>query len=237
MIHVAIVEDEAAERERLKEYLERFSQEMGEPVRIRTFRDGVGLVSPYQNIYDIVLLDVQMEILDGIRTAEKIREKDEDVILIFITNMVQYALKGYSVNALNFVLKPVSYFAFCEEMKAAFKKVKGRQECFVLIKIEDGVIRLRVGDLYYAEMENRKVLLHTKSGDVRMSGTLLKLEELLQDRRFFRCHSGYLVNLQHLEKIGADTVVMAPGRKQVPLSRRKKRDLELALMNYLGAQM
>lgn len=237
MVHIAIVEDEAAEREKLKDYVERFAKEYPEPIRVSTFSDGIGIVSPYQEGYDIILLDIQMAVMDGIRTAERIREKDEDVILIFITNMVQYALKGYSVNALNFVLKPVSYFAFCEALNQALKKIRNRQDRFAVIKVEDGVIRLRLGDLIYAEMENRKVLLHTVNGDYTTGGTLLKLENLLADPRFFRCHSGYLVNLQKIEKIQADTVVLAPQGVEVPLSRHKKKDLEINLMNYLGEQM
>lgn len=233
-LQIAIVEDDEAERERLKHYTETFFGERKEPVKIRTFGDGIGLVSPYQTGYDIILLDIQMPVLDGIATARKIREKDEEVILIFITNMVQYALKGYSVGAMNFVLKPVTYFAFCEEMKQALGRLKKRQASYVIVKVEDGVIRLNRNDLYYAEMQKRKVLLHTRNGVHSMSGTLLKLEGLLADERFFRCHSGCLVNLQHITQVRPDTVVLCGGEAEVPLSRHRKKELEMLLMNQIG---
>lgn len=236
-IQVAIVEDDEAERERLESYAKRFFEERSEPARIRTFADGIGLVSPYQAEYDIVLLDIQMPILDGITAARKIREKDEEVILIFITNMVQYALKGYSVGAMNFVLKPVTYFAFCEEMKQALDRLEKRKDSYVVVKVEDGIIRLNRNDLYYAEMQKRKVLLHTKNGIYRMSGTLLKLEELLEDERFFRCHSGCLVNLTHIVQVRADTVVLRGGAGEVPLSRHRKKELEFLLMNRIGEEL
>ncbi|MCI8567197.1 MAG: response regulator transcription factor [Lachnospiraceae bacterium] len=237
MIHIAIVEDEAVERDRIKEYAQRFAQERQLPVQIRTFSDGVGIVSPYEAVYDVIFLDIQMKILDGLKTAEAIRAKDEEVILVFITNMVQYALKGYAVNASNFILKPVTYFAFVQEMRQILKKLAQKKSRSVPLKVEDGMIRLALHDLYYAEMTNRKVLLHTRGGAYTVTGTLLKLEELLDDDRFFRCHSGFLVNMQYLHKIQGTSVLLNPGNVEVPLSRHKKKELETRLIQYLQEQL
>lgn len=237
MIQIAIVEDEAAERDRIQEYVRRFAQETQESFQIHTFSDGVGIVSPYQACYDVIFLDIQMQILDGLKTAEAIREKDEEVILVFITNMVQYALKGYAVNASNFILKPVTYFAFAQEMRQILKRLEQKKRRSVPLKIEDGMLRLALNDLYYAEMVNRKVLLHTRSGAYAMTGTLLKLEEILDDRRFFRCHSGFLINMQHIHKIQAASVLLHPGGMEVSLSRHKKKELEARLIQYLQEQL
>jgi DNA-binding LytR/AlgR family response regulator len=237
MIQIAIVEDEAKEREKLREYTERFARETGEAVQIRMFSDGLGLVSPYEAVYDVILLDIQMPHMDGIAAAEKIRKKDEDVILIFITNMVQYALKGYSVNAMNFILKPVTYFAFCEEMKQVIRRLENRKDSFVVLKVDDGLIRLNRKDFYYAQMQNRKIVLYTSHDRYTMSGTLLKLEELLADDRCFRSHSGCLVNIRHIGRIRTDTILMDDGVTEVPLSRHKKKELELRLMHEMGERM
>ena len=237
MVRIAIVEDESAERDLFKEYLERFSKETQALFHISAFSDGVGITSPYQAAYDIIFLDIQMAIQDGLKTAELIRQKDKEVTLIFITNMAQYALKGYAVNASNFVLKPVSYFAFSEVLRDELKKLAQRESRSVPLKVEDGMLRLRLGDLYYAEMENRRTVLHTAVGEHIMSGTLLKLEELLNDGRFFRCHSGFLINMQHLHKIQAVSVILNPGGMEIPLSRHKKKELEASLIHYLQEQL
>lgn len=237
MIHIAIVEDEASERELLKSYINRFSEEQQIPIRITAFSDGIGITSPYQAVYDIILLDIQMKIMDGLKTAELIRTKDEDVVLIFITNMVQYALKGYSVNASNFILKPVSYFAFSEELQQVIHKLEQRRSRSIPLKVEDGIIRLNLNDLYYAEMENRKSVLHTRNDTYAVSIPLLKLEEQLQDPRFFRCHSGFLVNMQYIKKIQPGSVILTFGDLEIPLSRHKKKELELRLVDYLREQM
>ena len=178
-----------------------------------------------------------MAIQDGLKTVELIRRKDKEVTLIFITNMAQYALKGYAVNASNFVLKPISYFAFSEVLRDELKKLAQRESRSVPLKVEDGMLRLRLGDLYDAEMENRRTVLHTAVGEHIMSGTLLKLDELLNDGRFFRCHSGFLINMQHLHKIQAASLILNPGSMEIPLSRHKKKELEASLIHYLQEQL
>lgn len=236
MIHIAIVEDEASERSQLKSYIQRFSESEQLPIQITTFSDGVGITSPYRAVYDIILLDIQMNIQDGLKTAELIRTKDQDVILIFITNMVQYALKGYSVGAAGFVLKPVSYFAFSEELRQALSRLERKKGRSVPLKVEDGIIRLNLNDLYYAEMQNRKLCLHIKNETTYTTGTLLNLENLLSDSRFFRCHSGFLINMQYVHKIQSNTVFLDDG-SEIPLSRHKKKELEQNLIQYLQEQL
>ena len=119
MIRIAIVEDEAAVREQLTGYVQRYTRQYGTTFEVTEFSDGVEILDEYRPMYDIVLLDVEMKHLDGMETAQRIRELDKDVVLIFITNMAQYAIKGYAVGALDYVLKPVPYFAFSQQLQKA----------------------------------------------------------------------------------------------------------------------
>ena len=112
MIRIAIVEDEVEYQNQLMDYLSRFAEESGEVIDALTFSDGDEIVSSYSAQFDIILMDVQMSFMDGMAAAEAIREIDKEVVIIFITNMAQFAIKGYAVDALDYVLKPVSYFAF-----------------------------------------------------------------------------------------------------------------------------
>ena len=109
---IAVVEDNPQFNEKLKQYLEKFSKENQVEFNIFSFTDGDEITSDYEAKYDIIFLDVEMKRLDGMTAAQKIREFDSDVIIIFITNMAQYAIGGYSVGALSFLLKPLPYFAF-----------------------------------------------------------------------------------------------------------------------------
>lgn len=117
MIRVAIVEDEAKIREQLMGYVQRYTRQYGTAFEVKTFADGLEILEDYRPAYDLILLDIEMKHMDGMETARRIRELDPEVMLVFITNMAQYAIKGYAVGALDYVLKPVPYFAFRSSCK------------------------------------------------------------------------------------------------------------------------
>ena len=133
MIHIAVVEDDQNYADQIMSYLDRFAQENQLDIRTQCFRDGMEIAEGYTPVYDVILLDIEMPLLDGMSTAEHIRQKDPDVILIFITNLAQYAIRGYSVNALDYVLKPVGYAAFAMKLQKACRILAGRETRYVLL--------------------------------------------------------------------------------------------------------
>ena len=120
MFRIAIVEDDTSCAEQLEEYLRRYGREAGEELEVCRFSDGLELADGYRPIYDLILLDIEMPHLDGMTAARKIREADSEVLLLFITNMAKYAISGYEVEALGFMLKPVNYFALSLKLKKPF---------------------------------------------------------------------------------------------------------------------
>ena len=144
MIRIAIVEDDAQVREQLVDYVHRYERQFGRMFELTTFSDGDEIVSDYRPVYDIILLDVQMQRMDGMAAAEAIRQVDSDVILIFITNMAQFAIRGYAVDALDYVLKPVPYFAFTQQLQKAVKRLQKRQRTFLTVAVEGGLRRIAV---------------------------------------------------------------------------------------------
>lgn len=119
VISIGIVEDDPASSALLVNYLRQYEHEHehDEKFAVTQFADGAELVAGYRADMDILLLDVEMPGLDGFSAAQRIRQVDPDVLLIFITNMTQCAIHGYEVDALSYVLKPVLYFAFSQEIK------------------------------------------------------------------------------------------------------------------------
>ena len=105
MIRIAIVEDEHAYAMQLQEFLRQYEQDNGEVFEVSVFTDGDQIVHKYKSQFDIILMDVEMKFLDGMSAAEEIRKVDSEVVIIFITNMPQYAIRGYAVDALDYVLK------------------------------------------------------------------------------------------------------------------------------------
>ena len=124
MTRIAIVEDEAAVREQLAGYVQRYTRQYGTPFEVTEFADGMEILEDYRPQFDIIFLDVEMKHLDGMETARRIRERDGGVLIVFITNMAQYAIRGYAVGALDYVLKPVPYFAFSQQLQKALGQLE-----------------------------------------------------------------------------------------------------------------
>ena len=119
MIELAIVEDEKAYVEQLLQFVDQYQREYGESIRTTCFRDGDEIVNGYDGSYDIILMDIQMKFMDGMSAAEEIRKVDQKVIIMFITNRIDYAVRGYDVDALDYIVKPVSYFSFAKKLRRA----------------------------------------------------------------------------------------------------------------------
>ncbi len=221
MINIAIVEDDGKYMQQLCEFVKQYTEENKEIINIETFLDGDDIVYEYKAVYDIIFMDIQMKIMDGMKAAQNIRKMDENVILIFITNMAQYAIQGYSVNAMDFVLKPVSYFAFSEELAKAIRRLKERTRAYLMIKQEAGMLRLDVSQITYIESQGHKIFIHTEKGIYKMIETMKNMEQQLVKHRFSRCNNCYLVNLKYVENIQQNMVTVAGEKLQISRSRKK----------------
>lgn len=138
MLRIAVVEDDKTYAARLKEYLVRYGTERNQKISVALFPDGEDIVTDYSAEFDIILMDVEMTFMDGMTAAEKIREKDNEVVIIFITNMPQYAIQGYKVDALDYVLKPISYFAFSQRIDRALTRVKKKEVTYITVAQKGG---------------------------------------------------------------------------------------------------
>ena len=234
MIRIAMVEDEAAVREQLQGYIQRYTRQYGTEFAVTEFSDGVEILDAYRPVYDIVLLDVEMKHLDGMETARRIRELDRDVVLLFITNMAQYAIKGYAVGALDYVLKPVPYFAFSQQLQKAEEKLRRRARHYLAVPVEGGLRRLDTAQIYYMEREGHRVHFYTEEGEFAAPGALKTFEEKLADLPFARCNSGYLVNLAQVKSVQQGLAQVGPYELQV--SRPKRKSFLAALADYIGGE-
>lgn len=201
MIRIAVVEDEKMYVEQITEYLKRYEQEHKEDLLITVYRDGDGVTAEYKAQFDIIFMDIQMKFVDGMTAAEEIRKMDSEVIIIFITNMSQYAIRGYEVNALDYVLKPVTYFAFSQKLGKAIARLKKRNVKYITVPVKGGMRRLETSDIYYVESQGHTLIYHTKDGDILSSGTVKSAEEELGKYHFSRGNKCYLINLEHVEGV------------------------------------
>lgn len=232
MIRVAIVDDDPQYVSCLKEFLERYQRERGEKLKVTVFTDGDEIAIGYKAEYDIILMDVEMRFMDGMTAAEEIRKVDPQVVIIFITNMAQYAIKGYTVDALDYVLKPVTYFAFTQRIDRALSRMENRARKFIVLNLRGGAKKLDVSRLYYVEVRDHVLLYHTADGEFSVTGSMKEVEESLRGSAFFRCNKGYLVNLEHVEGFRGECAVV--GGETVQVSRARKKEFLDALNDYMN---
>lgn len=232
MIRIALVEDDRSYREELMQFLKRYEQESGEKFHITTFTDGDEIVDGYSCGFDIILMDIVMKYLNGMDAAERIREMDSEVVIIFITNTPQYAMKGYMVDALDYVLKPVSYFSFSQRIDRALARMKKRTKKYLSIAYKGGVKKLDVSQITYVEVRDHDLIFHTVEQEYLSKGTLTDVEQTLEQQPFFRCNKCYLVNLEYVEGVQNNDILVAGDLVQV--SRAKRKALLDALNDYIN---
>lgn len=231
---VAVVDDEATARAKLLEYLERYQRETQQVFDIRVFEDGAALIANYRPIYDIILMDMRMPAVDGMSAAEAIRAVDSHVVLIFVTNLAQYAVKGYRVGALSYLLKPVTYFSVAEELSRAIRTLRAREAESVLVGSGSELHRVVLGDIVYVESKKHRNIVHTLSDSFGYLGALRDLDEMLSGHGFFRINSYYLANLQHVLGVAGHDARMSNG-DVLKVARARRRDFMAALTDYLGS--
>ncbi|BDD41592.1 LytR/AlgR family response regulator transcription factor [Streptococcus ruminantium] len=231
---IAIVEDQKAEQERLSSYIKTYCQQAGIAVEINCFNDGLHITSDYQKQFDLIYLDVEMEVMDGMTTAQKIRSLDKEVLLVFVTNHSHVAIQGYSVEAIDFLLKPLNSFVFEEHFKKILRKLLAAQEKQSLyIKSKQSTLKLCQEDIIYLESQGHQVHIHTIDGETTIThNTLKNLEALLDRKLFVRTHSAYIINLSQVQKVEGNLVYVKG--IVLPISRPRKKEFMAALTHFIG---
>ena len=233
MLRLAVVEDNDETLQTIQDYLARFMKENAVSFAVDVYRDGEQIVFNYEAVYDIVLMDIEMPKMDGMTAAKKIREMDPSVILIFVTNMAQYAIEGYKVRARAYILKPINYYGFSIELQEAVSSISMRRDDAILLPDEEGLVRVQTMDILYVEVQKHNVMVHTKSrGIIQIRSSMKQMEEELKDFHFYRCDASYLVNMAHVSSILADSVLVE--KEHIPVSRRRRKEFVEALSSYIG---
>lgn len=233
MIRVAIVEDDAQCVKELTQYLRKYEQFCDEKIDVAVYRDGDGITAEYKAQFDIILMDIQMEFVDGMTAAREIRENDSEVVIIFITNMPQYAVQGYEVGALDYIIKPVSYFAFHQKLARAIAGIRKRARKYITVRTKTGIVRLDVSDIRYIESFEHSLIFHAGEKDYISNMTMKSVEKELEDYGFSRGNHCYLINLEHVE--GVDDKFAVLKGKKLQISRPRRSAFMKDLTKYWGS--
>lgn len=231
MINIAVVEDEHIASDEIVNFIEQYGKNNNIAINTNVFDNAIKFLSGYKSDYDVVFMDIEMPDINGLDAAAKMREVDPDVPLVFVTNMHQYAIKGYSVSALDFIVKPVSYHALASVMNKIVRHIKNREDKEVVIRSERSIIRLKTSSIYYIEVQHHKLIYATDNGKISSWGNLNNIEKELEGE-FARCNVSFLVNLRYVGKVTFDEVVV--GEEILKMSRSRKKEFLAVLAAFLG---
>lgn len=234
MIRVAIVEDEVVYARQLEQYLRRYEKERDLNFHITIFESGLSIVRDYRPEWDIIFLDIRMAQMDGMETAKRIRAQDSSVILIFITSMAQYAIRGYEVDAQDFILKPVNFSQLCVRLDKAVRLLERNTHEYLVLPFEDRKEKVAVEDILYIEVRNHNLEIVTPKRTYSLRATLQEMEGQLANSHFSRCNHCYLVNLRNVTGYLKDSVLV--GGRELPVSRPKRKQFLQELSDYLGVE-
>lgn len=235
LMKIAVVEDDDKDAKLLEGYIRRYFDGDGDAPLIRFFPDGMDFASDYMPDYDIVFMDIEMPHLDGMETARRIRARDDGVAIVFITNMAQYAVQGYEVNAVDFLLKPVSYACFADRMRKALAYA-GRRERRMLFACDRDMntVRLYASEVKYIEKQKNYTVYHTGRGTFSKRESLSDAAESVRGLAFCYINSGCIVNMSYVGKITQTEVCV--GEETLPLARRRRQEFIAGYMRYLSGK-
>lgn len=232
MIRIAIVEDEKDQSRLLNNLILQWACENILDVQIISYDDGSDLVDEYSGQFDLLFLDIKMNKLDGINTAKMIRQRDQRVLIVFVTNMMQYAIDGYEVDAVDFIVKPLNYLSFSKRMERVKNKLSINNGTIVSFKMRKETLYLNATEILYVETENKKTLIHTKDSSYLCTETMYEVEQKLMNYHFYRIHNAYLVHLSAIECIDCSDVLIYG--KRLPISKYRKKDFLHAFAKFEG---
>lgn len=228
-MRIAVCDDEELFRIEFKSVLDKVL--INAEYDIDTFSGGSSLYEAFlKNPFDLVFLDIEMPGIDGITLAKRLRTVSENVQIVFLTSHIEYALEGYEVNALRYLVKPVDMNKLSEVLKyIQDKKNNSRQ---IMIKQEGEDIVIDINDIIYMESMDKNVRIVTSKSEYITRYNISDYEEELKNSSFLRIHRGYLISLSKVKKIVKNDVVM-DGDISLPVSRSNIKALKDALYAYV----
>ncbi len=235
MLRIGIVEDQKEIAEEMQGFIRQYSEERNLNPEVVWMTDGAEAVTRIvadREEFDIVFMDIEMPNLDGMAAARQIRHVDSKVVLVFVTNMAQYAINGYEVDALDFIVKPVNYYTVTAKLDRAIERVASRQEKTVEVHATDGIRILKVSDILYLETQNRMLYYHTRNEVIPTRASMKQAEKEFLQGQFVKCNQCYLVNLAHVQGIKGDMVLV--DGEELEMSRRNKTPFLTAFASYIG---
>lgn len=241
-LRLAICDDEEPARSRLLALCERFQKAGGAPLDARAFPSAAELGRVFApGAFDLLVLDILMSEApgagpDGMQLAHLVRRADPEVAIAFVTSAPGFAVEGYQVKASYFLTKPVGYGPFASMLDEVAASLERAPKRGVAVSCERGLVLVGAESIRYVESARNASVIHADGADYRQPVPLSEIERRLSGGRFYRIHSGFLVNVDRVAAVGAADVTLDDGTA-LPLSKHRRKDFMMALGRLLAGRM
>ncbi|WP_418969548.1 LytR/AlgR family response regulator transcription factor [Alloscardovia omnicolens] len=231
-VRLAIADDDTNIRELLAQYVERYCEEYSSSLEIVSFASGTELLDALaKQTFDVIFLDIEMPGLSGMDTAREIRRTDSTVIIVFVTNLSQFALQGYEVQAMDYIVKPLSYFDFALKMTRIVKAVCGKNSIVTVLETTDGLRYVDVSDITFLEARNHYIYVHMQHGySYKIRDSMTHQAHRFEKYGFLRVHKSFTINMKHIDALYTNEIICAG--KNIPIGRLFKKHIQPAFLAY-----
>lgn len=224
MLNIAICDDNPAVCNLIEDFIYNIKKKSTE---CDVYQDGNELIYAYKKNkerYDIIFLDIEMNELDGIKTATLIREIDEHVIIVFITNHTKYMKESFKCLPFRFMEKPIQFSEFDEVFNDALKKLSKKRKTITFLQNKTRV-RLYCDDIIYCESQTHWIKIHTVNCTYTIRKSMSALLDMLDSDVFYRTHNSYIINFKYVKSISSSEVELNHCTEPIPISRQNKKNI------------
>lgn len=234
MYRTLIVEDEPEEARRLSELITRYGNMHRKQFQITRISSAMEMLSD-KSRYDLCFLDIDLPGINGMEAAQLLRVYDEATPIIFVTNLAKYAVKGYEVNALGFIVKPATYGSLSMNLDRALRTIDQNAGRSVMIPTDDGLRVIPFSSIVFVEVTGHRLTYHLEGETLEARGSLGQLESDLANAPIVRVSKSCVANMDKVLLVRNDRLQMSSG-DHLHISRTRKREVVDAVTDYLGGR-
>ena len=236
-MRVAICEDEKYHADILTAMVNKWAQDEQVSVDIGYYRSAEEFLFHWSQdeSYDLAFLDIQLASMDGMQLAHCIRKQDQAMLLVFTTGLKDMVFRGYDVQAFQYLLKPIREKDCKTTLTKAMQTLRLRKSEALIIPTKNGQMKVHKNEIFYIQIDNHYLIVHTQDGDFRFKEKLSAIEEQVIEPHFCKCHRSYIVNLHFVKLLNRDKVTMDNG-EELPVSRSRWAPLNECFISYYRNQ-
>lgn len=230
-IHVAVVDDEAIQIETMTRLIQQAEKEKQLSIEIHSFSSGEEWLFELEDHKEVemIFLDIEMKQVDGLEVAKKIREKDSQMTIVFVTGFAEYAVQGYEVEALDYLLKPIELEKIVQVFERHLTK-KPEKSDWITLETDQGILKLALDEIIYIEANKRQCEIHLTDEIVTVNKRLKDVAEEMNEA-FIQTHRSYVVNVKHINRL-MKTDVECSNKDRVPVSRRLAKEVQEKFVDF-----